>query len=176
MWYIIGQIIGGIGVLLFFISYLCKTQKRLLFLQILGNAIMVVHFFLIGATSGYALLIIGTIRNVIYYFSDKKYLSWKGIPYVLACITVGVGILSWESYYSLFIIVGLGLNTIFLSSKNVNVIKASVILTSALILTYDAFVFSISGMLNEAMAIVGSIIGLTIFYIKSRKQEKIKEN
>jgi hypothetical protein len=176
MWYIIGQIIGGIGVMLFFISYLCKTQKRLLFLQILGNAVMVLHFFLIGAKSGYILLIAGTIRNIIFYFSDNKYLSWKGIPYILAGIIVGLGFLSWEAYYSLFIIVGLGLNTVFLSVKNVNILKASVILTSALIFTYDAFAFSISGMINEAMAIVGAIIGLTVFYLTNKKQKEIKEN
>ena len=107
---------------------------------------------------------------------DKKFLSWKGIPYVLSGIIVGLGVLSWEAYYSLFIIIGLGLNTVFLSVKNVNIIKASVILTSALILTYDAFVFSISGMINEAMAIIGAIIGLTVFYVTNKKKKEIKEN
>lgn len=174
MWYIIGQIVGGIGVLLFFLSYFCKTQKKLLFIQILGNAVMVVHFFLIGAKTGYFLLIAATIRNIILYFGDKKYLSWKGIPYILAVIIAGIGALSWEGYHSLFIIVGLGINTVFLSVKNVNVLKASVILTSSLILTYDVFAFSISGMINEGMAIIGSILGLITYYIWNKKQ--VKEN
>ena len=172
MWFIIGQIVGGIGVLLFFISYLFRTQKSILLIQIVGNAVMVVHFFLIGAKTGYFLLIAATIRNIILYFGDKKYLSWKGIPYILALIIAGIGALSWEGYYSLFIIVGLGINTVFLSVKNVNVLKASVILTSALILTYDVFAFSISGIINEGLAIIGAIIGLISYYVWNKKQKK----
>ncbi len=137
---------------------------------------MVLHFFLIGAKTGYLLLIVGTIRNIILFFDDVRFLSWKGIPYILAAIMVGVGALSYEAYYSLFIIVGLGINTVFLSVKNVNVLKASVILTSSLIFTYDAFVLSISGMINEALAVVGAIVGLIMAYVTSKRTKNLEEN
>ena len=167
---IIGQAIGGIAVIIFFVSYQCKTQKKLLLMQTVSNAIMFVHYFLIKANSGYFLAIVAILRNLAFYFNDKKFLSSKLIPYIFAVIVVIIGALSWEGYYSLFYIVGLGVNTVFLSVKNVNVIKISVIFTCSLIFTYNVFVFSIPGMINESLSILGAVIGLITYRVRKKKQ------
>jgi len=174
-WYYLGQAIGGIAVAIFFISYLCKTQKKLLLLQTLSNAIMFAHYFLIGADSGYFLAVVAVIRNLAYYFNHVKFLSFKIIPYIFAVIVVVIGAFSWEGYHSLFYIVGLGVNTVFMSVKNVNVLRISVIFTCALIFTYNVFALSIAGMINESLSIVGAIIGLISYAIKNKKREKLQD-
>ena len=170
MWvYYLGQAIGGIGVILFFTSYLLKNQKQLLLLQTIANGVMFVHYLLIGATSGYVLAIVSIARNIVFYFRDRKYLSSILIPIAFAVIITVVGAFSWQGYYSLFLIVGLAANTIFLSVKNINIVRISVMFTCALILTYNAFVFSIPGMINEAVSIIGAIVGLITYCIKNKK-------
>ena len=170
-WYYLGQAIGVIGVIIFFISYQCKNQKQLLFLQTISNAVMFVHYLLIGATSGYALAIASIVRNIVFYFRDKKYLSSIIIPYLFAAIISVIGALSWQGYYSLFLIVGLAVNTVFMAVKDINVLRISVIFTCALIFTYNVFVLSIPGMINEALSIVGAIIGLITYHVKNKKNQ-----
>jgi hypothetical protein len=71
-----------------------------------------------------------------------------------------VGIISWQDYYSIFIIVALIINTAFLSQPNTQYLRYSILLTSPLVFIYDVFVLSWGGMANEALAITSSVIGI----------------
>ena len=158
--YVLGQIIGVIAMAIFFISYQFKNQKTLLIIQCIGIITMCTHYLLINATSGLVLNIICLIRNICYANRDKKIFSGVWVPIFFA-VTVGiVGILSWESYYSLFIITGLIINTLFLSGTDTQKLRYSILLTSPLVLIYDAFVTSYGGMANEALTVISSIIGI----------------
>ena len=163
----IGQILGIVAVALFFSSYQVSTTRVLLILQTIGTATLVVHYFLIGATSGYALNIVCIIRNIIYYISGskptfKKYSSW-----ILAIIMGVIGCMSCQNVSSLLIILALMINTVCLSCNSTQFVRKSVVLTSSMLILYNVIVQSYGGIINESISVVSSVIG--IFRNKNKK-------
>ena len=164
---LIGQAFGVLSVILTFISYQCKGRKSLLAVQTSSSAAMVLHYLFLGATTGFALNIICVLRNVVYFFNDKKPLNSPVIPYILAVIMGIVGAFSWNGPISLLIIAALMINTVFIS-KSPQPLRKSILLTSSLILIYNIFNFAIGGIINETVAIVSSIIG--IYRFRNKKE------
>lgn len=158
--YWIGQGLGFVAFALTFLSYQCKTQKRLLVVQTIATASIMISYGLLGALAGMALNICCIVRNFIYYNRDKKIFSGRLIPYLLAALMAVVSILSWQGPITLLITVGLMVNTVFLSFDDPQRLRYSILLTSSLILIYNVFVSSMGGICNEAIAIISSIIGI----------------
>ncbi len=160
MKYIIGQIIGIVAVILTFISYQTKESKKLLTIQTFSTAAFIIHYFLIGASSGFLLNIVCVIRNLIYYFKNVKLFSYPFYPYLLAAVLALLGVMSWQGPISLLIITALMINTVCLSIDDTQFLRKSVILTCSMILVYNIFVRSYGGMINESIAIISSAIGI----------------
>ena len=172
MWKTIGQILGYIVVVIFILSYQAKEKKQLLFLQTLSTGLMCVHYALLGAWSGLTLNLVCLVRNYAYANTHKKPFSYTWFPYFLAAAIVGVGICSWEGWYSIFLIVALAVNTVFLSAQKANTVRVSVLFTCPMILTYDVFAGSIGGAINEAVSTISAIIGLIRH--REKKEEVLK--
>ena len=168
--YVIGQIIGVVAVLLTFVSYQVKSQKLLLLLQTASTALFCVHYFMIGAPSGLALNILCIVRNIIYFFRHTKFFSLDLWPILLSSLMPILGGLSWEGYHSLFIIVALVVNTLFLASPDPQIIRISVVFTCSLILVYNCFSLSIGGMINESVAIGSSLIDIVLHLRRAPKK------
>jgi len=164
---IIGQIMGFVAVVLGFVSFQMSTQKHLLLVQTATTIAFCIHYYLIGATSGLMLNLLGIARNLAYYHKDKPLFSGKKCPIFFAVVMGVVGLLSWQGYYSIFVVLGLVINTVCLSFANPQNIRKSILVTSPMVLIYDAFVLSIGGIIYESVVIVSSIIGI----IRYRKQQ-----
>ncbi len=164
---IVGQILGLVAVLLGFVSYQMRTQKQLLAAQTATVITFCIHYYLIGATSGMMLNLLGVARNLAYYHKDKPLFSGRKCPIFFAVLMGIAGVLTWQDYYSIFIVAGLVINTICLSFSDPQKVRASILVSSPLVLTYDLFVRSIGGAIYESVVIVSSIIGI----IRYRKQK-----
>lgn len=165
---IVGQIMGFIAVALGFVSFQMRTQKKLLVIQIATTIAFCLHYWLIGATSGMMMNMLGIVRNIAYYHKDKKIFSGMKCPVFFAVLMGIVGILSWQGYYSIFVLLGLVINTVCLSFTDPQNIRKSILVSSPLVLIYDAFVLSVGGMIYESVVIVSSIIGI----VRYRKGDK----
>jgi len=157
--YIIGQGFGIIAIILGFVSYQCKTQKMLLLLQTFAALVFIIHYLLIGATSGMAMNIISLAKNFTYFLRAGK--SNKKIIPIIFTILMGImGILSWTNWYSIFVFLGLIINTYCTSFSDPRNIKKSILVTSPLVLIYDIFTLSIGGIIFESVSAVSALIGL----------------
>ena len=168
---IIGQVMGLIAVGLGFSSFQMRTQKKLLVLQTATTIAFCIHYYLIGATSGLMLNLLGIARNLAYYYKEKPLFSGKKCPLFFTVVMGIVGLLSWQGYYSIFVVLGLVINTYCLSFTNPQYIRTSILVSSPLVLVYDAFVMSIGGVIYESVVIVSSLIGI-IRYRKKKEEEK----
>lgn len=155
-----GQIMGFVAVVLGFVSFQMRTQKQLLVVQTATTIAFCIHYYLIGATSGLMLNLLGIVRNLAYYHKDKPLFSGWKCPVFFAVVMGIVGLLSWQGYYSVFVVLGLVINTVCLSFVNPQNIRKSILISSPLVLSYDAFVLSIGGVIYESVVIVSSIIGM----------------
>ena len=168
---IIGQILGITATLIAFISYQCREQKKLLLLQTFSTACNCLSYLFLGASSGFVLNIVCMVRNVVYYIfrSNAKVSTISG--WLLAAVIGVLGAFSWQGPVSLLIIVALAANTVFMSMRNPQLLRISILFTCSLILLYNVFVFSIGGILNEGVSIVSAAIGIVRFAKKRESDE-----
>ena len=163
---IIAQIIGLVAMAFSFITYQMKSNRGIMVMLSLATTLFCIHYSILGATTGLVLNIVGIVRNICYYFKDKKVLSSKVVPIILAAIMAVLSVFTWEGYHSAFFVVGITINTLAMGYLSSQGLRKSILLTSTLILIYDALIPgnpSVSGMLNETIAITSSIIGIIRF-------------
>ena len=165
---IIGQILGILATVITFISYQVNTKSRLLIIQTTATLCTCLSFLLLGASTGFALNIVCIIRNVLFFFQKDKSTVHTVTAAALSVTMIILGIISWQGAESLLIMTALAANTIFMATGNPQLLRKSVIVTSGMILIYNAIVFSIGGMTNEGISIISSIIGIIRF-----RKEKI---
>ena len=170
--FIISQILGIIGMIINVLSYQVSSPKRLILLQTAGTAIFCVHYLMLGAITAFVLNVLCVLRNVAFFYKEKSpYL--KKISPVFFTLAIGMfGVLSWQNIFSLFLIIALMTNTVFLSFDNSQLLRKSILLTSSLVVVYNVFVFSLGGIVSESLIIVSSIVGIIRFYKTKPLDEK----
>lgn len=159
---VIGNAIGLVSAVFGFVSYQAKTPKTLLKWQFCVSLAAILSYAVLGAWSGMALNAVCLFRNFTFTGQAKKIklFSLKTWPYIIAAIMGGIGALSWQGVISLFVVVPLMANTVFLSLGNNKILRQSILVTSSLVIVYNAYFSSYFSILMEAIAIVSSVIGL----------------
>jgi hypothetical protein len=165
---IAGQIMGWVAALLTCLSYQCKEHKKLIVIQTLSTLSICISYLLLSAWSGMLLNVVCIVRNFIIYRKDLKIFSYGFWPYALAALMGLMGALSWQGPMSLLIIVALAVNTLFLYFPNVQNLRKSIVITSTMVLIYNAYFSVWGGVFNELIAISSSIIG--IYRYRNTKQ------
>ena len=165
--YIIAQSLGVVAVVLGFVNYQVKTREQVLIVHILTTVCFGFHYMLLGAWSGMAMNFVGTVRGVVFYFVGKNGKVSRAWAVSFAVLMGAIGIIGWEAWYSVFAVTGLVINSYSLSFSNPNNIRKSILVTSPLVIVYDAFVGSFGGVVYESVVIISSIVGL----IRFRKKE-----
>ena len=160
---IIGQIMGWMAALFTFLSYQCKSHKKLIIVQCLSSFSICISYLFLGAWSGMILNVVCLIRNFIIYRKDLKIFSYSFWPYALAALMGVTGALSWQGPMSLLILVALVVNTLFLYFPNVQNLRKSIVVTSTMVLIYNAYFAVWGGVVNEMIAIISALIGIIRF-------------
>ena len=158
--YIIGQALGMIAIVLGVLSYQMKTRKGLVAVQLLTTITFVIHYSLIGAWSGMALNAVSTVRNIIFLWVERKGGSSKKWGYIFAVIMGIVGIISWQDWYSVFMVMALVINCIGMGFTNPQSTRKSILITSPMALIYNCFVLSVGGAIFETMSIISAALGI----------------
>ena len=164
---IIGQILSIAAVVTGFISFQMKTAKSILVFQIITALIFSAHYFLIGAMTAAGLNLIGSIKCLCYYIRNKRRSKNQAIPVFFTVLIIVTSLLTWDGWYSTFLMAGLAINSIGFSLSNVQTIRKFNLIKSPLCLVYNVCVFSTGGIIFETASLVSSIIGLA----RDRKSE-----
>lgn len=157
---LIGHVLGFIAVGLFFYSYQVTEKRSLMIIQTVATALSCVQYLLIGAFSGFALNVVCIIRNFIFYFRDKNQRTDLASPILISLCIAAASILSWEGIHSLLITLGLVVNTICMGVCDAKSFRKTILVSSSLILIYNVFAFSYSGILSESISLLSVIIGI----------------
>ena len=162
---ILSHVMGGVAIVLGFVSFQMHKRKALLIVQIATTLAFCAHYGLLGAWTGLGLNMLGAVRNLAYYHKDKKWLSGWKTPIFFAAVMLVIGIVTWEGYYSIFYVLSMMISSVCMSFSSAQNIRKSILVTSTLVLIYDVFVGSVWGIVYESVAIISAIIGI-IVYIK----------
>lgn len=165
-----GQILGWVSALLTFASYQCKQHKKLLVIQTLSSICICISYCLLNVWSGMLLNIVCILRNFIIYKKDVRIFSYPHWKYVLAVMMGIMGVMSWQGIMSLLIVVSLAANTMFLYSPNVQNLRKSILITSTMVLIYNAYYNVWGGVVNEMIAITSSAVGIYRYRNTNQRQ------
>ena len=165
IFYYIGQGLGIIAVVLGFISFQMKTPKGILAFQITIAFIFAAHYLFIGAPGAAALNLLAAVNNILYFFRAKR--GGKGWfePIFYIVMVTATTILTWEAWYSLFLMFGLYGTAVGLSLSDPQNTRKVMLVKAPLCFIYNAFVLSVGGMVYESAVLASAIIGL----IRNRK-------
>ena len=171
---LIGHILGFISVGLFFYSYQRTQKRKIMIIQTVATALSCIQYLLIGAFSGFALNIVCIIRNFTFYYRDKNKSTDLVSPVLFALCMAVVSFFSWEGIHSLLITLGLVVNTVCMGIFDAKKFRKTILISSSLILIYNIFASSYSGILSESMSLVSVIIGI-VRYRSTQQPFKTKK-
>ena len=171
---LLGHALGFISVALFFYSYQRTKKSKIMIIQTVATALSCIQYLLIGAFSGFALNIVCIIRNFTFYSRDKYKGTDLASPILFALCMAVVSFFSWEGIHSLLITLGLVVNTICMGIFDAKNFRKTILISSSLILIYNIFASSYSGILSESISLVSVIIGI-IRYRNTEQPIKAKK-
>ncbi len=158
--YYLGQFLGIVAVILGFVSFQMKTPKKILACQITVAFLFAAHYLLIGAFDAAPLNLLAAVSNILYYFRAKRGSQSLFEPiFYITMITV-IGILTWESWYTLILMFGLYATAIGLSLTEPQSTRKVMLIKAPLCLIYNALVLSVGGIIYECAVLASAIIGL----------------
>ena len=157
---LIGHALGFVSVGLFFYSYQRTQKRKIMIIQTVATALSCIQYLLIGAFSGFALNVVCIIRNFTFYYRDKNQRTDLASPVLFGLCMAVVSVFSWEGIHSLLITLGLVVNTICMGIFDAKNFRKTILISSSLILIYNIFASSYSGILSESISLVSVVIGI----------------
>ena len=167
--YIIGQVLSIVAVILGLVSYQMKTSRAILAIEIITASVFSAHYLLIGENTAMALNLLAVVQCIVYYYRDKHNKKGWVVPIIFTCLIIVTSILTWDGWYSLFIMLGLVAYSICVASQNAQIIRYAMFFKAPMCMTYNIIVFSTGGILYEAAVLISSIIGTVRYYISKKR-------
>lgn len=166
------QAIGLIGFAFVILSFWFKEKKQIIFMQIIANIFLSIHYYLLGAMSGGIICLITVIRNIFLYDKkDKKTIIFYGI--IFSIIFIFVGMLMYNGFVSLIPTIATIFYTYLLLKDDPNDIRIGNVLVSIMWMIYNIFVSSYIGIINEAILAITNVAAFHK-YKKVKKKSKSK--
>jgi len=158
--WILAQIFGICGIVVFVLMYHFKTMKNVLIMKMIMDILWALHYLLIGATSAFAINMICFVRENIYMRNNRKFFGAKAWLWIFIAFNLVSAAVTWKGYYSLLPAVASSLATYSFWQKNVKVARIIGVSNNVMMFTYDIFVNSVMGLIGETFAFVSVIIAL----------------
>lgn len=160
MYDILTQVIGFAGMGLCISSFACKRSNWIVFLQVVGNGLFIVHFLTLGAYSGCINIAIAVCSNIVllFFMNGKKWAAWVGWRWLFCLLAVLACMVTWKDLYSLLPCI----SAIFFVLTNwtcretvIRLGKIAVVGPGWII--YNFYVSSYSGVLSESFGIASAL-------------------
>ncbi len=160
---------GGIALILIFISYFFNKKEIFLFVQIFANFFYALSFIFVNALVGGLNTLISIIRILILYFYIKK---GKDPPIIFiplfAIIYIIIGVIFIKDYYDIITIITPILFTIAMWMKNMQITRYYLIIPNLLLIIYS--------IINTAYtSAILSFVEILILVIAILKQKRISK-
>ena len=179
MWtleYTLSQICVILALVCMCLSYLTKNKIYILLLCTLSTILYGVQYGLLGAWTGVAINIVGMVRGIWFYFNDKKGKTHDYVSIIVLSVSLIVlGILTYESIFSLVATLAMTLFTYTLWQNKLVVYRLMAPFISILWITYNTYNNSIFAIITELILMVFEIIGI-IKYFKDKHRKNNTES
>jgi len=158
---IFAQSIAILALGVFALSFQAKLRSRILLIQALGLASLAIHYFLLSAWSGFTLTMINSIITALFIFKERIEIYGKSIfLYVSILIMVTATVFSWESFYSVFALIGVSAAIVSKWQDSPQSIRIIALFSSIFWIIYNYFAGSYGGIVAETIILASIFISL----------------
>ena len=172
---LIANCVGIFGVLACIMIFQQTERKKLLFWKLIADCFWTVQYLILGAFSGAGVTLIAVARSIIFLRIDPK--KGKGVGWLIGFLSVSVIVaaLTWKNWWNLCSLTAsvLGITSYWIGKPRVSRVLSFPISTAMLI--YDLTTMAYMGVINEAMSMVSSIIGIFRHDSPARRAKKAAE-
>ena len=170
MWFILIQIIGGIGYALLTASYYKKEKKEILFMQIFAYLMFTIHFYLLSGITGAICNLIGLFALItIYLFEKNKWRNLNLVSYVFILLIIIINIMSFQNVYSIFPMIAASIVIISFLMNNEDYIRGIGLISAVCWLIYAIVYHSYISIVFEVI----TVLGVLVAFGKNIKSKKI---
>lgn len=174
---VISQILAGIALALFMVSYFIKVKYKFLFIQLLATVLNASSYLVLGAFIGGAVSFVSAFRTATFFILEKRNFSLPSLflPCFIALYSAP-SLIFYSSWPDLFAWISPILTTIALLFKNLKTVKT---ITIFALLTFSVYSFVVQNWVGFAELVIEAVIiviALIIDESKARKERlKTKE-
>jgi len=168
---ITAQILGIIAIIISVLSMLFNAKKYVILFGIIYNVLTLISYLLLGKYLGCILLVILTLKNIVYYIYSLKKL--KPNLFILICfeiVILVVSIILWQSWVDIFILINSLINTYTSWQDNVKLLKIGVVICTIFLVLYDVFIGAYVYVISELL--YGGTALFSLIFSKKLNKEK----
>ena len=172
----LAQIIGFLGTITVVIGMQQKKYDRIVICKMMNEFFAASHYLLIGGYTGMVTNFASVFTNGVYWYRIKRRKSTLVFQIIFGTMFVLLGILSWQGYISLFVILAKLLSSVSLGIKNTRVIRILNLISNPCWLVYNICMGSIPAMLSDSLVTLSVIIAIIrLDILKPKAQETNKD-
>ena len=178
MYQFIAQLIGIIAMTFNIFSYQVKSPKGVILMQLFGGALFCVNFFMLGATVGAVMNLIGTFRAIVYSNREKfkadsvfwllLFISLYVVSYILSFTVFGKEFTLFYAIIEILPVVAMTATTFGFRSNNAKTIRRFALISAPSWLAYNLVFISVGAIICEIISLVSIIVGIIRFDLKKR--------
>lgn len=163
--YIFSQVFVVVYYVLLIFTYQTKSRKKILVLNTVALIVNGFSYYLLRAYSGFAMMGLGIVRNVMFFYSEKQKdetINKKDIIELTVLIGLSL-ILSYFTYdglLSLMAVVATMTYTVSIWQKNTKVYKILGLVVGIAGITYNIYIKSILGIVFESLLWLSALVGV----------------
>ena len=151
---------GVLGIISTVLIYQQKKQTQMLWWKILTDALWIVHYLLLGATSVAAVTLVAIFRSVILLCQDHAWARSKAWLWIFLATSLLMSILAWQNWTSILTTVGSLLCIVMYWIGKPKVTRIGSIPAAILFLVNVALNGSFWGTLDESFILVSAVVGI----------------
>jgi len=177
---IIAQAIGIVAMALNILSFQQKVQRNIIIMQFFGASLFAVNMFMIGATVGGFLNLLGALRAIVFANKEKfraDKIIWVHffnvlylVSYILTFTVFGKELTIINFVIEFLPIIGMVASGIGFYLSEAKTVRKLGLVSSPSWLVYNIYNMAVGGIICEILAMVSIVIGMIRHDIK--KQEK----
>ena len=174
-YFILTQIIGGIGYSTISLSYYKKNKKDILFIQIIAYIFFTIHYYMLNGKTGAMCNLLGLISFIVIYLFDKyKIKNKKVLTICLIPFLVIISLITYQNIFSIFPIIASVFAILSFTSNDENIIRGIGIICAICWTVYAIVYKSYVAIVFEAITLVATTIAFIKNYKNKNKKEKAK--
>ncbi len=168
---LIGQFLGFLGIFVNILIYQQKDKNKILFFKLLSDIVWMTHYLFLSAFTGAATATIGIIRETVFIFAKKHRKQWL-IVFLLASFISSY--ITFQSIYSIFPAIAGAVSVISFWQKSPINNKILSIPIAICMFIYSYSCGSISGVCNEILTIISSVVSIYLLTRRKNSMEKLR--